>query len=145
GDKVVDIPDSFQVDATSSATPVAAMSHTGKKMYGVQFHPEVRHTEYGTNLLHQFVFDVCKCDGNWTIEHVVELEVEKIREKVGDRKVLCALSGGGDSSVVAALILKANADQLTFIFVDHGLLRKNEAEEVTKHFEDDFHMKIIKI
>jgi len=145
GDKVVDIPASFQVDATSSATPVAAMSHPEKKLYGVQFHPEVRHTEYGTNLLHQFVFDICKCDGNWTIEHVVELEVEKIREKVGHRKVLCALSGGVDSSVVAALIHKAIGDQLTCIFVDHGLLRKNEADEVMKLFEDDFHMNIIKI
>src|SRR5690625_650998 len=129
GDKVVDIPASFQVDATSPSTPVAAMSHPEKKLYGVQFHPEVRHTEYGTNLLHQFVFNVCKCEGNWTIEHVVELEVEKIREKVGDRKVLCALSGGVDSSVVAALIHKAIGDQLTCIFVDHGLLRKNEAED----------------
>src|SRR5690625_239745 len=145
GDKVVDIPASFQVDATSPSTPVAAMSHPEKKLYGVQFHPEVRHTEYGTNLLHQFVFNVCKCEGNWTIEHVVELEVEKIREKVGDRKVLCALSGGVDSSVVAALIHKAIGDQLTCIFVDHGLLRKNEADEVMKLFEDDFHMNIIKI
>src|SRR5699024_11862692 len=105
----------------------------------------VRHTEYGTNLLHKFVFDVCKCDGNWTIEHDVELEVEEIREKVGDRKVLCDLSGSVDATVVAALIHKAIGDQLTCIVVDHGLIRKNEADEVMKLFEDDFHMNIIKI
>lgn len=145
GDKVIDTPSSFQVDATSPSTPVAAMSHTERKIFGVQFHPEVRNTEYGTNLLKQFVYDICKSEGNWTIENVVESEVEKIRAKVGDRKVLCALSGGVDSSVVAALIHKAIGDQLTCIFVDHGLLRKNEADDVMKLFAEDFHMNIIKV
>src|SRR5690625_5264909 len=111
GDKVIDTPSSFQVDATSASTPVAAMSHTERKLFGVQFHPEVRNTEYGINLLKQFVYDVCGSEGNWTIENVVEIEVEKIRAQVGDRKVLCALSGGVDSSVVAALIHKAIGDQ----------------------------------
>lgn len=145
GDKVVEVPEQFQINATSSSTPIAAMSHPEKGLYGVQFHPEVRHSEYGNHLLNQFVFDVCQSSGNWTIENFIEMEVEKIRNKVGDRHVLCALSGGVDSSVVAALIHKAIGDQLTCIFVDHGLLRKNEADDVMKVFADDFHMKVIKV
>ncbi|GAA0446212.1 glutamine-hydrolyzing GMP synthase [Virgibacillus salarius] len=145
GDKVKQVPEQFTVDATSSSTPIAAMSHPEKALYGVQYHPEVRHSEYGNHLLKQFVFDVCQSTGNWTIENFIEMEVEKIQEIVGDRNVLCALSGGVDSSVVAALIHKAIGDQLTCIFVDHGLLRKNEANDVMKVFADDFHMNIIKV
>ncbi len=145
GDKVMEEPSSFQVDATSPSTPIAAMSNPDEKLYGVQFHPEVRHSEYGNHLLKQFVFDVCGCTGSWTIENFIDMEVDKIRETVGDRNVLCALSGGVDSSVVAALIHKAIGDQLTCIFVDHGLLRKNEADDVMNVFADDFHMNIIKV
>ncbi|WP_163970934.1 glutamine-hydrolyzing GMP synthase [Oceanobacillus halotolerans] len=145
GDKVIQEPASFQVDATSASTPIAAMSNPEKQLYGVQFHPEVRHTEYGNDLLKQFVFEVCGSEGNWTIENFIEMEVEKIQAKVGDRKVLCALSGGVDSSVVAALIHKAIGNQLTCIFVDHGLLRKNEADDVMNVFADDFNMNIIKV
>ncbi|WP_404451302.1 glutamine-hydrolyzing GMP synthase [Virgibacillus necropolis] len=145
GDKVLEVPEGFQTDATSPSTPIAAMSKPDSKLYGVQFHPEVRHSEFGNHLLKQFVFDVCNADGDWTIENFIELEVDKIREKVGNRNVLCALSGGVDSSVVAALIHKAIGDQLTCIFVDHGLLRKNEADDVMKVFKDDFHMNIIGI
>ncbi|WP_430788476.1 glutamine-hydrolyzing GMP synthase [Virgibacillus flavescens] len=145
GDKVLDVPEGFQIDATSPSTPIAAMSMPDKKLYGVQFHPEVRHSEYGNHLLKQFVFDVCHCDGEWTIENFIDMEVAAIKEKVGDRNVLCALSGGVDSSVVAALIHKAIGDQLTCIFVDHGLLRKNEADDVMKVFKDDFNMNIIKV
>ncbi|MFD2046694.1 glutamine-hydrolyzing GMP synthase [Ornithinibacillus salinisoli] len=145
GDKVVEEPSNFQVDATSSSTPIAAMSYPEKQMYGVQYHPEVRHSEYGNHLLKQFVFDVCACNGEWTIENFIDMEVDQIQKKVGDRKVLCALSGGVDSSVVAALIHKAIGDQLTCIFVDHGLLRKNEADDVMKIFADDFKMNIIKV
>lgn len=145
GDKVLEAPETFQVDATSPSTPIAAMSKPDEKLYGVQFHPEVRHTEYGNHLLKQFVFDVCGCTDSWTIENFIDMEVDKIRERVGDRNVLCALSGGVDSSVVAALIHKAIGDQLTCIFVDHGLLRKNEADDVMKVFADDFHMNIIKV
>ncbi|WP_157130918.1 glutamine-hydrolyzing GMP synthase [Halobacillus mangrovi] len=144
-DKVIDPPAGFQVDATSPSCPVAAMSNDETKMYGVQFHPEVRHSEYGNDILRSFVFDVCDATDDWTMEHVVEMEVEKIREQVGDRKVLCALSGGVDSSVVAALIHKAIGDQLTCIFVDHGLLRKNEAEDVMRTLGDGFNMNIIKV
>ncbi|ASN07020.1 glutamine-hydrolyzing GMP synthase [Virgibacillus necropolis] len=145
GDKVLEVPEGFHTDATSPSTPIAAMSKPENKLYGVQFHPEVRHSEYGNHVLKQFVFDVCNCDGEWTIENFIDIEVDKIREKVGNRNVLCALSGGVDSSVVAALIHKAIGNQLTCIFVDHGLLRKNEGDEVMKVFKDDFHMNIIKI
>lgn len=145
GDKVTAVPEGFQVDATSSSTPIASMSNTNKKLYGVQFHPEVRHSEYGNDVLRNFVFHVCESAGDWTIENFIEQEMANIRSKVGDKKVLCALSGGVDSSVVAALIHKAIGDQLTCIFVDHGLLRKNEADDVMKVFADDFHMNIIKI
>lgn len=145
GDKVMNPPAGFQVDATSASTPVAAMSNVEKKLYGVQFHPEVRNSEYGNQLLKHFVFDVCQCDGDWTIENFIDMEIGKIQSKVGDRKVLCALSGGVDSSVVAALIHKAIGDQLTCIFVDHGLLRKNEADDVMDVFAKDFRMNIIKV
>ena len=144
-DKVIEAPAGFGVDATSPSCPVAAISDEDKRMYGVQFHPEVRHSEYGNDVLRSFVFDVCEAKDDWTMEHVVEMEVEKIREQVGDRKVLCALSGGVDSSVVAALIHKAIGDQLTCIFVDHGLLRKNEADDVMRTLGDGFNMNIIKV
>jgi GMP synthase (glutamine-hydrolysing) len=145
GDKVVEAPQSFMIDATSPSTPIAAMSRPEEKLYAVQFHPEVRNSEYGNHLLKQFVFEVCACEGDWTMQNFIDMEVNNIREKVGDRKVLCALSGGVDSSVVAALIHKAIGDQLTCIFVDHGLLRKNEADDVMNVFADDFHMNIIKV
>ncbi|CDO04202.1 GMP synthase [glutamine-hydrolyzing] [Oceanobacillus picturae] len=145
GDKVIEVPETFQTDATSPSTPIAAMSQPSKKRYGVQYHPEVRNSEYGNHLLKQFVYEVCKSEGDWSIENFIEMEIEKIQEKVGDSNVLCALSGGVDSSVVAALIHKAIGDQLTCIFVDHGLLRKNEADDVMKVFADDFNMNIIKV
>lgn len=144
-DKVEEVPEGFRIDATNPSCPIAAISHEQKKLFGVQFHPEVRHSEHGNDLLKKFVFDVCKCEGNWTIENFIEMEIEKIREQVGDKKVLCALSGGVDSSVVAALIHKAIGDQLTCFFVDHGLLRKNEAESVMKTFRDRFQMNVIKV
>ncbi|ALX49078.1 glutamine-hydrolyzing GMP synthase [Lentibacillus amyloliquefaciens] len=145
GDKVIKSPENFRTDATSPSTPIAAMSNAERGLYGVQFHPEVRHSEYGHEVLRSFVYDVCGCEGDWTIANFIEMEVTNIRQQVGDRKVLCALSGGVDSSVVAALIHKAIGNQLTCIFVDHGLLRKNEAEEVTATFQDDFDMNFIKI
>lgn len=145
GDLVVQAPEGFTVDATSSSCPIAAMSDQAKKLYAVQFHPEVRHSVYGNELLKNFVFGVCECQGEWSMENFIEIEMEKIRQTVGDKKVLCALSGGVDSSVVAVLIHKAIGDQLTCIFVDHGLLRKNEAESVMKTFSEGFHMNVIKV
>src|SRR5699024_9339485 len=116
-----------------------------KQLYALAFHPEVSHSEYGDSILKQFVFDVCQASGNWTMEKFIETEVKNIQAQVGDRNVLCALSGGVDSSVVAALIHRAIGDQLTCIFVDHGLLRKNEADEVMQLFAEDFKVNVIKV
>nr|WP_177177260.1 glutamine-hydrolyzing GMP synthase [Bacillus sp. MUM 116] len=145
GDLVTSLPLNFVTDATSDSCPIAAMSNEERKFYGVQFHPEVLHSEYGNDLLKNFVFDVCKCTEGWNMENFIEVELEKIRETVGDKKVICALSGGVDSSVVAVLIHKAIGDQLTCIFVDHGLLRKGEAESVMKTFSEGFQMNVIKV
>ena len=106
---------------------------------------EVRHTEFGNDLLRNFVRRVCNCTGEWTMENFIEIEIEKIREQVGDRKVLCAMSGGVDSSVVAVLLHKAIGDQLTCIFVDHGLLRKGEGDMVMEQFGEGFDMNIIRV
>lgn len=144
-DKVVAAPADFTVEAENPSTPIAAMRHESKEIYGVQFHPEVRNSIYGNDLLRNFVFNISGCQGDWTMANFVEQEIEKIRETVGDKKVLCALSGGVDSSVVAALIHKAIGDQLTCIFVDHGLLRKDEGDMVMETFRDGFHMNIIRI
>jgi GMP synthase (glutamine-hydrolysing) len=145
GDLVVEAPEGFTVDGTNPSCPIAAMSNEEKELYAVQFHPEVRHSVYGNDLLKNFVFQACKCTGDWSMENFIEVEIAKIRQTVGDKKVLCALSGGVDSSVVAVLIHKAIGDQLTCIFVDHGLLRKNEADSVMKTFADGFHMNVIKV
>lgn len=145
GDLVKQVPEGFVVDAVSSSCPIGAISNEEKKFFGVQFHPEVQHTQYGNELLKNFVFDVCGAKGEWTMGSFIDVEMEKIRQEVGDKKVLCALSGGVDSSVVAVLIHKAIGDQLTCIFVDHGLLRKGEADSVMKTFREGFHMNVIKI
>ena len=145
GDLVVETPEGFTTDGTNPSCPISAMSDESRKLYAVQFHPEVRHSVYGNDILKNFVFDICGCKGDWSMENFVEIETEKIRQIVGDKKVLCALSGGVDSSVVAVLIHKAIGDQLTCIFVDHGLLRKGEAESVMKTFRDGFNMNVIKV
>ncbi|TFB24825.1 glutamine-hydrolyzing GMP synthase [Filobacillus milosensis] len=145
GDHVTEAPESFTVDAFNPSCPIAAFSDEDRQLYGVQFHPEVKHSEYGNDLLKNFVMNICNCHGEWTMENFIDIEVEKIREQVKGRKVLCALSGGVDSSVVAVLLHKAIGDQLTCIFVDHGLLRKNEAEDVMTMFSEGFNMNVLKI
>ena len=145
GDHVVAVPEGFSVDATNPSCPIAAISDASRQLYAVQFHPEVRHSVYGNDLLKNFVFEACKCKGDWSMANFIEMEMDKIRKTVGDKKVLCALSGGVDSSVVAVLIHKAIGDQLTCIFVDHGLLRKGEAEGVMKTFSEGFNMNVIKV
>lgn len=145
GDLVQEVPEGFTVDATSPSCPIAAMSQKERGFYAVQFHPEVRHSVHGNEILKNFVFGVCGCKGEWSMENFIEIESEKIRRAVGNKKVLCALSGGVDSSVVAVLIHKAIGDQLTCIFVDHGLLRKGEADSVMKTLADGFHMNVIKV
>ena len=145
GDTISTVPDQFQIDAVTEDGTIAAISNESEKVFGVQFYPEVKESEHGDDVLKNFLFTVSNCKGDWTIERFIETEKAHIKEVVGDRKVLCALSGGVDSSVVAALIHKAIGDQLTCIFVDHGLLRKNEAKEVMESLADDFHMNIIQI
>ncbi len=145
GDLVTETPAGFTVNATSISCPIAAMSDETRKWYAVQFHPEVRHSVYGNDLLKRFVFDVCGCKGDWTMGSFIDNEIRKIRELVGGKKVLCALSGGVDSSVAAVLVHRAIGDQLTCIFVDHGLLRKGEAESVMKTFREGFNMNVIKV
>ncbi|WP_188206176.1 glutamine-hydrolyzing GMP synthase [Alkalibacillus aidingensis] len=145
GDLVTESPNGFMVDATSSSCPIASFSDEERHFFGVQFHPEVKHSLYGNDLLRNFVFNVCHCEGEWTMENFIDMQVQEIQELVKDRKVLCALSGGVDSSVVAVLLHEAIGDQLTCIFVDHGLLRKNEADDVMKMFREGFNINVIKV
>ncbi|MNI01471.1 GMP synthase [glutamine-hydrolyzing] [compost metagenome] len=145
GDHVVELPEGFVVDASTASAPIAAMSHREKNVHAVQFHPEVRHSVQGNEMIHNFIYNVCKCQGEWTMESFIEDAIRDIRDQVGDKKVLCALSGGVDSSVVAILLHKAIGDQLTCMFIDHGMLRKGEAEGVMDTFVGKFDMKVLKI
>ena len=133
-DYIEKAPENFRVTAHTPVCPVAAMENAEKKLYAVQFHPEVMHTQEGVKMLSNFVYKVCGCSGDWKMDSFVETTIAQIREKVGDGKVLCALSGGVDSSVAAVLLSKAVGKQLTCVFVDHGLLRKNEGDEVEEIF-----------
>ncbi|RBP44104.1 glutamine-hydrolyzing GMP synthase [Garciella nitratireducens] len=144
-DYIEQVPEGFIVTATTDSCPVAVMENQDKLLYGVQFHPEVEHTKKGKEILKNFLFHICKCKGNWTMSTFIEEQIEKIRDKVGNRKVLCALSGGVDSSVAAVLVHKAIGDQLTCIFVDHGLLRKDEGDQVERVFRQQFHMNFIPV
>ncbi|MGO4540113.1 glutamine-hydrolyzing GMP synthase [Paenibacillus sp. 2TAB19] len=145
GDHVVELPEGFQVDASTEHAPVAAMSNADRKFFAVQFHPEVRHSEFGTDMIRNFLYHICDCDGNWSMTSFIDDTIQEIRNQVGDKKVLCALSGGVDSSVVAILLHKAIGDQLTCMFIDHGMLRKGEAEGVMETFVGKFDMKVLKI
>ena len=133
-DYVRSVPSGFSVIATTDSCPCAAMCCEEKKLYGVQFHPEVTHTEYGKQLLHNFLFEICGCSAEWNMGDYCKTAIARVREKVGDGKVLLALSGGVDSSVCAALLAEAVGSQLTCVFVDHGLMRKNEGDEVEAAF-----------
>jgi GMP synthase (glutamine-hydrolysing) len=135
GDYVAAPPDGFDVIATSANAPVAAIQHRDRRLYGLLFHPEVVHTERGEQILKNFAFRVCGCRGDWTMAGFVEESVQRIRERVGDGRVVCGLSGGVDSTVAAMLIHKAIGDRLTCIFVDNGLLRLNEASQIRARFE----------
>ena len=133
-DYIEKAPEGFKVTAHTPVCPVAAMENESRNLYAVQFHPEVMHTEQGKEMLSNFVYNVCNCAGDWKMDSFVESTIKQIREKVGNGKVLCALSGGVDSSVAAVLLSKAVGEQLTCVFVDHGLLRKNEGDEVEAVF-----------
>ncbi|OXM13986.1 glutamine-hydrolyzing GMP synthase [Paenibacillus herberti] len=145
-DLVVEMPEGFRLDAGTEHAPIAAMSHPEKKFYAVQFHPEVRHSVYGNDMIRNFLFTICGCEGNWSMETFIDDAIRDIREQVGETgRVLCALSGGVDSSVVAMLVHKAIGDRLTCMFIDHGLLRKGEAEGVMETFVGKFGIEVIKI
>jgi GMP synthase (glutamine-hydrolysing) len=144
-DSVVKIPPGFGIIASTYNLPIAGMEEPEKKIYGIQFHPEVMHTPSGMDILKNFLFDICGCSPTWTMISIIEKQIEEIKEKVKDGKVICGLSGGVDSSVAAVLVNKAVGDKLTCIFVDHGLLRKGEAEKVIETFRENFKINLIHI
>ncbi|SHI90994.1 glutamine-hydrolyzing GMP synthase [Clostridium intestinale] len=146
-DYIENAPENFKIVGNTPVCPVAAMENAEKNLYAVQFHPEVMHTQEGTKMLSNFVYNVCKCSGDWTMDSFVERTIAEISEKVGDGKVLCALSGGVDSSVAAVLLSKAVGKQLTCVFVDHGLLRKDEGDEVEAIFgpEGQYDLNFIRV
>lgn len=143
GDRIEKLPKGFDVISHTDNSPVASMADREKKFYALQFHPEVIHTVEGATILHNFAYSICGCKPTWEMSSFIDWSLSDIRSRVGDKKVVCALSGGVDSSVVALLIHKAVADKLTCIFVDNGLLRKGEAGKVKKTFEEHFHIKLI--
>jgi len=145
GDKVVDMPPGFKLMASTEACPIAGMADEARRFYGVQFHPEVTHTRQGRKLLQRFVHEICGCAGDWNMPNYVAEAVAKIREQVGSEEVILGLSGGVDSSVAAALLHKAIGAQLTCVFVDHGLLRLNEAAQVMDAFARHMHVKVIHV
>lgn len=145
GNQITSLPEGFTTLATVEENGIAAIGDEERNIYGLMFHPEFPKSEHGRDFLNHFIFDLCGAKNKWSMASFAEIEVEKIRTIVGDKKVLCALSGGVDSSVVAALIHRAVGDQLTCIFVDHGLLRKGEAEGVVETFGGKFNMNFIKI
>ncbi|MGQ9718570.1 MAG: glutamine-hydrolyzing GMP synthase [Nitrososphaerales archaeon] len=143
GDYIALLPEGFDAIAHSENCSIAAMRKKGRNLFGLQFHPEVAHTEKGIEVLRNFVFNICCCEPTWKMESFIENVISETKEKVKDEKVLCALSGGVDSSTVATLIYKAIGDSLTCIFVDHGLLRKDEPQQIVKTFRDNYNMKMI--
>jgi GMP synthase (glutamine-hydrolysing) len=145
GDAITAVPDGFTATATSPDAPVAALHDAERSIYGVQFHPEVVHTERGRDLLERFLYDVCHCPPSWTHTSIIESQVDAVRAQVGASPVLCALSGGVDSAVAAALVHKAIGDQLTCVYVDTGLMRANESEQVEETFRRQFHIDLVHV
>ena len=144
-DTVFEPPPGFVALASSTASPVAALESVERGIYGIQFHPEVMHTPYGQRILERFLVDICGCERTWSPASIVDDQVERIRAQVGDGRVICGLSGGVDSSVAAVLVHRAIGDQLTCVFVDHGLMRKNEGEQVIAAFRDRFHIPLVAV
>lgn len=144
-DYVSQVPEGFKVIGTTDQCPVAAMENAEKRIYGVQFHPEVEHTLFGKQMLSNFLFKVCDLKADWSMSSFAEEKINEIKQLVGDKKVLCALSGGVDSSVAAVLVHKAIGKQLTCVFVDHGLLRKDEGDQVENIFKKQFDMNLIRV
>src|ERR671938_54301 len=144
-DTVFAPPPRFTALASSRESPVAAFESVERAIYGIQFHPEVVHTPYGQDILKRFLSDICGCDTTWSAASIVEDQVARVREQVGGERVICGLSGGVDSSVAAVLVHRAVGDQLTCIFVDHGLMRKNEGEQVISAFRDRFKIPLVAV
>jgi GMP synthase (glutamine-hydrolysing) len=144
-DSVTAPPEGARVVASSRSAPIAAFEDRERRLYGVQFHPEVLHTQYGNEVLKNFLYSVADAPATWTAAAVIEEQVERIRAEVGSERVLCALSGGVDSAVAALLVYKAVGDQLTCVFVDHGLLRKDEAAQVVETFQNHFHVPLVHV
>jgi GMP synthase (glutamine-hydrolysing) len=143
GDYITTPPPGFTVTARTDFCPVSAIANKDKKLYGVQFHPEVVHTPFGQEMLKHFLYDVCGCSSSWTMTSFIDEEVEKIRQETEGKKILCALSGGVDSAVAALLVHKAVGERLTCVFVNHGLLRKGEAEQVRETFKEHFGLNLV--
>jgi len=141
GDRILEPPSGFEVTARTENT-IAAMENPKEKIFGIQFHPEVTHTENGTGLLRRFVFDVCRCQGNWTVGSFIEDAIDRIRKQVGDSRALCAISGGVDSTVAATLVSRAIGDRLVGVFVNTGMLRKNEFEKVLSMLRDNLRLNV---
>lgn len=144
-DYISQLPKDFKIVATTAQCPIAAMENKEKNLYGVQFHPEVEHTLFGKQMLENFLYNICKLEKQWTMSSFAKTKIEEIKAVVGDKKLICALSGGVDSSVAAVMVHKAVGKQLTCIFVDHGLLRKDEGDQVEKIFKNQFDMNLIRV
>ncbi len=144
-DTVYEAPPGFTALASSTASPVAAVEDVERGIYGIQFHPEVVHTPYGEQILKAFLTDICQCEATWSAASIVEEQIARIRAQVGEGKVICGLSGGVDSSVAALLVHRAVGDQLTCVFVDHGLMRKDEGEQVIQTFRDTFKVPLVAV
>ncbi|MDF2558204.1 MAG: guaA [Bacillales bacterium] len=142
---VSELPEGFKSIATSESCPNAAIENESLRIYGLQFHPEVKHSRFGQKIIENFLFNVCDLKGDWSMSSFAESKIEELKQELGDKKVLCALSGGVDSSVAAVLVHRAVQKNLTCVFVDHGLLRKGEAEEVYKTFKEQFDMNLIMV
>ncbi|MGE6331246.1 glutamine-hydrolyzing GMP synthase [Psychrobacter pacificensis] len=145
GDKVIKAPEGFDIVASTPSCPIAIMANDDKKYYGLQFHPEVTHTLQGQALLGRFVHQICDCAGEWTPDNIADMRIAQLKEQIGDKQVLLGLSGGVDSSVVAALLHKAIGDQLTCVFVDNGLLRLHEGDQVMQVFAENMGVKVIRV
>ena len=143
GDYLKSSPEGFEVIAVSDHSPICAMSDENKKIYGLQFHPEVMHTEEGKKIIHNFLFNICGCKGEWTTGNFISEKIDEIRSVTGESKVICALSGGVDSTVAAVLVERAIGEDLTCIHINTGMMRKNESENILKMFEDKFNLHVI--
>lgn len=144
-DYVEKLPSGFEIIGSTSGCEIASMANSEKKLYGVQFHPEVEHTPFGREMIRNFLYGICKAEGDWSMTSFAEGKISEIKKMVGEKKVLCALSGGVDSSVAAMMVHKAVGKQLTCVFVDHGLLRKEEGDQVEQIFKNQFDMNLIRV